>query len=217
MPSRRSLHRPPPAFAGAPSILRSASLGLAPRRTHSVPTWRELVRAQASGLVAANPFHVVTVALTRLYTFVVTEMAHAPSTSSGVITHPTAAWTTQPARSLLTDLEDRITGFRNLLRDYDNRYTQAFGAVFTTHGIKILKNAPQTPRMNAHVERLIPATRAECSNRLLFYNEQHQQWVLTQYAEDCNNSRSHRALQLRVPSGGPDVIPPPRPTKPPPH
>ncbi|WP_438307053.1 hypothetical protein ACSHXN_47220 (plasmid) [Streptomyces sp. HUAS TT11] len=95
------------------------------------------------------------------------EIAHAPSTSSGVTTHCTAGWTTQPARNLLTDLEDGITGFRNLLRDPDNRYTQAFDAVFTTHGIRILKYPPQTPRMNAHVETLIRTSRAECTNWLL--------------------------------------------------
>ncbi|WP_181807821.1 integrase core domain-containing protein [Streptomyces shenzhenensis] len=178
-------------------ILRSAGLGPAPRRIRGAPTWREFVRAQASGLLAADFFHVDTAALTRLYAFVVMEVGTRTVHILGA---------TQLSRNLLASLADRAARFRYLLRDRDSRYTQAFDAVFTADNIEILKSAPQTPRMNAHVERFIRSVRAECTDRMLIYNEQHARSVLAEYAEHYNSGRPHRALHLRAPADDPDVI-----------
>jgi transposase InsO family protein len=120
---------------------------------------------------------------------------------------PTTAWATQLARNLLTDLGQRASSFRYLLRDRDSKYTQAFDNVFTTDGIEILKSAPQTPRMNAHAGRAIRTIRAECTDRLLIYNEPHLRHVLAEYAEHYKTSRPHRAQQLRAPADDPNVIP----------
>ncbi|WUR84293.1 integrase core domain-containing protein [Streptomyces phaeochromogenes] len=128
-----------------------------------------------------------TAALTRLYAFVVMEVGTRTVHILGVTAHPTASWATQLSRNLLANLADRAAGFRYLLRDRDSRYTQAFDAVFTADGIEILKSAPQTPRMNAHVERFIRSVRAECTDRMLIYNEQHARRVLAEYAEHYNS------------------------------
>jgi putative transposase len=189
-------------------ILRSAGLGPAPRRGPVVgPTWREFMRAQAAGLLAADFFHIDTVGLTRLYAFAVMEVDTRSVHILGVTAHSTAAWATQLARNLLADLGERTCDFRYFLRDRDSRYTQAFEAVFTSENISILKTAPQAPKMNAHAERFIRSVRAECTDRVLIYNEQHGRRVLAEYAVHHNSGRPHRALQLRAPSDDPDIIP----------
>ncbi|MFE7710411.1 integrase core domain-containing protein [Streptomyces sp. NPDC057486] len=91
--------------------------------------------------------------------------------------------------------------------DRDAKYTDTFNAIFTSKNISILKSAPQAPKMNAHAERFIRSVRAECTDRLLIYNEQHAQRVLADYAEHYNSGRPHRALQLRAPADDPNVIP----------
>jgi transposase InsO family protein len=189
-------------------ILRGAGIGPAPGRSPSAaPAWREFLRAQACGLLAADFFHVDTAGLTRLYAFVVMEVGTRTVHILGVTTHPTATWATQLARNLLADLDERASGFRYLLRDRDSRYTQAFDAVFTAAGIEILKTAPQAPKMNAHAERFIRTARAECTDRMLIYNEQPARRVLAQYAEHSHTGRPHRALNLRARADDPDVIP----------
>jgi transposase InsO family protein len=186
-------------------ILRSAGLGPAPRRSpHGGPTRREFLRVQAAGLLAADFFHVDTVVLKRLYVFAVMEVG-TPCTSSA--SPPTRPRPGPPSSRETYCLGDRASGFRYLLRDRDSRYTQTFDAVFTTDGIKLLKSAPQAPRMNAHIERFIRTARAECTDRLLISNEQHLRHVLAEYAQHYNSGRPHRALQLRAPADDPDVIP----------
>ena len=145
--------------------------------------------------------------LTRLYVFFVMEVGTRTVHVLGVTAHPTAAWATQLARNLLSDLGERATGFRYLLRDRDAKYTDAFDAVFTSENISILRSAPQASKMNAHAERFIRSVRAECIDRILICNEQRARRVLAEYAEHHNCGRPHRALQLRAPADDPNVIP----------
>ncbi|MET7335668.1 integrase core domain-containing protein [Nonomuraea sp. NPDC005650] len=174
-------------------------VGFDPAPQCSGPTWAQFLKAQASGILACDFFSVETVMLARLYCFAVVEHATRWVHVLGVTANPTAGWVAQQARNLILDLGDRTGDFRFLIRDRDSKFTRLFDEVFTTEGIRVVLTAPQTPRMNAIMERWVGSVRRELLDRILIMNERHLRKVLAEYETSFNMHRPNRALKQANP------------------
>ena len=126
----------------------------------------------------------------------------------GTTSHPTGAWTTQQARNLLMDLDDRGDAFRFLVRDRAGQFTASFDAVLAGAGIATVKIPPRCPRANCFAERFVLTARTELTDRILIFGERHLRTVLAHCSTHYNRRRPHRALSLFPPRPdhpGPDL------------
>ena len=180
-------------------ILKDEGLNPAPRRTG--PTWSEFLRAQAAHVVATAFFTVDAVFPRRLYVLIFLELGRRRVWIGGVTEHPDAAWVTQQARNVCTELDEADVDLRFVLLDRDAKYVAGFDQVFPSNGARILRSAVQAPNMNAHAERFERSIRSECLDHLIVLSQRHLVRVLRTYALHYNRYRPHQGVHQHIPMG----------------
>ena len=151
-------------------------------------------------MLAVDFFHVdCAITLKRIYVFFALEIRNRYVHILGTTSHPTGAWTTQQARNLLMDLDDRAASFRFLVRDRAGQFTASFDAALAGAGIDTVKIPPRCPRANCFAERFVLTARTELTDRILIFGERHLRTVLARYGAHYNGQRPHRALSLLPP------------------
>ena len=183
------------------SILQQTGIDPIPRR--SSETWRQFLRAQATGIVACDFFTVDTVLLRRLYALVFIDLATRQVYLAGITANPTGEWATQQARNIIETFIDRAEPIRFLIHDRDSKFTAGFDEVFRSEGIRSIRTPVRAPRANAFIERWIATVRRECLDRLLIVNRRHLEHVLPVYIRHYNEHRPHRSLHQCPPAREP--------------
>jgi putative transposase len=179
------------------SILQQSGIEPAPRR--SSETWREFLRAQASGILACDFFTVDTVLFRRLYVLMFIELSTRQVYLAGITANPTGEWATQQARNIIETFVERQEPIGFLIHERDSKFTAAFDEVFRSEGIRTIHTPVRAPRANAFIERWIGTVRRECLDRILVVNRRHLERILPAYISHYNEHRPHRSLHQRPP------------------
>jgi transposase InsO family protein len=141
-----------------------------------------------------------------MYVLAVIEHATRRVRVLGATAHPTAAWVTQAARNLVTDLDDARRRAKYLIRDRDGTYPTLFDAILADAGIAVVLSGVRMPRTNSIIERWIQACRHELLDRTLIRNQAHLAHAPRAYERHHNGHRPHRGIANVRP-----LHPPPEP------
>src|SRR5262249_29889448 len=66
-------------------------------------------------------------------------------------------------------------------------------------GVRDRPTSYRSPWQNGYVERLIGSIRRECTDHLLVFNVEHLRRILSKYASDYNEARTHVSLGKDAP------------------
>src|SRR3954471_20753060 len=97
------------------------------------------------------------------------------------------------------NLGERAGSFKFMIRDRDSKFIVLFDEVFRAEGIRVVRTAPQAPRMNAIMERWVGSVRREILDRILIVNTEHLRQILAEYEDHFNDHRPHCALNQASP------------------
>jgi transposase InsO family protein len=161
------------------------------------------VRNHAHAVVACDFFTAITARFRVLYVFVVLEVGTRRILHWNVTEHPTAEWTIQQIRMVITP----ETSHRFVLHDRDSIFAATVDRAIASMGRHVLKTPVRTPQANAFCERLIGSMRRECLDWLIPVHEGHLRWSLRDWVIHYNRGRPRTSLGPGIPDPLPERNP----------
>jgi len=150
-------------------------------------SWRTFLHNHMKETVSLDFFTVPTATFKILFVFLVLSNDRRQILHFNVTQHPTAQWT---ARQLLEACGfDEIPKY--LVRDRD----AIFGERFREEAV----TSPRSPWQNPYVERIIGSIRRECVDHVIVLGERHLKYILSDYVDYYNNTRTHLSLEKDSP------------------
>lgn len=129
-----------------------------PQRGRSSQRWMTFVRNHAQRILACDFFVTVTASFRVLYVSVIMEVGTRRVAHFNITAHPTADWTLQQFREVITGEQP----YRFLIHDRDGIYSSDLDSCLKSMGLSILKTPFRATQANAFCERLVGSIRCEC-------------------------------------------------------
>lgn len=163
--------------------------------------WATFVRNYAQALVACDFCVVVTATFRILYVFVALEVGSRRLLHVNATAHPTAAWTLQQFREILSE----PGGYRFVLHDRDSIYSPWLDVTISAMGVRVLRTPVWAPLANCYCERRLGTLRRECLDYLIPFGEDHLRRTLGAWKIHYNRGRPHAWLGPGLPEPSPGL------------
>jgi transposase InsO family protein len=162
-------------------------------------------RNHATEILACDFFVTATVTFRLVFVFLVMEIGTRRILHWTLTEHPTAEWTTQQFRSVVTGDEP----YRLVLHDRDAVFASDVDDALRSMNLRVLKTPARVPQANAFCERLIGTARRECLDHVIALNERHLRKILADWVRHYNRGRPHAALGPGIPDPSGLTVPQP--------
>jgi putative transposase len=157
--------------------------------------WSTFLRNHAREVLACDFFVTVKASFRLIYVFVVLDISTRRLVHWNVTEHPTAEWTIQQFRAVVTGDEP----YRFVIHDRDAIYSPAVDRALASMQLHALVTPVRAPTANAFCERLIGTARRECLDHLIPLHERHLRKILAEWVPHYNRGRPHASLGPGIP------------------
>ena len=174
------------------NVLRRHDIAPAPERRRRM-SWREFIRSHSEVLAAVDFFTAEVWTAGGLATYYVLTCMRLATRSVcivGITTSPDKCWMAQMARNLSLAEVGFLNGCRYLLHDRDGKFCEAFTGILEAVGIKSVRLPPQSPNLNANLERWHRSVKEECLSKLILFGEASLRQVLLDYVSYFHAERN---------------------------
>jgi hypothetical protein len=157
--------------------------------------WKDFIQSHLAVLAAVDFFTAEVWTAAGLMTFYVLVCMRVGSRQirlAGCTLAPDSEWMCQMARNLTMAGEGLLQGCRYLLHDRDAKFSASFDDVLRSAGIEPITLPPQSPNLNAHLERWNRSVREECLSKIILFGEASLQHVLSNYVQHFHSERNHQ-------------------------
>lgn len=186
------------------NILRAHGIEPAPERKRK-STWKSFLQSHWE-VLAAIDFTTVEVwtkgGLVTFYLLFVMEVATRRVHFAGCTPSPHDPWMTRMAINLTDCVDGFLLGKRYILMDRDAKFCVTFRSILEAEGIKSVRLPPQSPNLNAHLERFFGSLKSECLDRMIFFGEESLSRAVRHFLAHYHQERSYQGLGNRLISPG---------------
>ena len=189
------------------NILKEHGIEPAPERKRQA-TWKTFIKAHwdVLGTIDFTTVEVWTKGeLVTYYLLFVMELKTRRVHFAGCVTTLGDDFMKQIARNLTDPFDGFLQGTRYLLMDRDSNFSLAFRTVLKDAGVEPVRLPPNSPNLNAHIERFHLSTKSECLSRMIFFGENSLRNAVRQFVDHYHLERNHQSLGNRIIEPGEEV------------